>query len=195
MTSELGVRERKKQAARTALTEAALRLFQANGFDATTVNDIARLAKMSPRTFFRYFETKEDVVFQEAPYQLEALRRFLADRPSSETNAVALRAALTAFAEVLEGEREELHLRTQLARGSRTLAERAAIELQNWRLALTEELMQRPGDRDHTRCHLLAGFGVLVLTVALTLRSDTDRTLPELTQHCWQELTGVVRAP
>jgi TetR/AcrR family transcriptional regulator, regulator of mycofactocin system len=194
MTSELGVRERKKQAARTALTEAALRLFQANGFDATTVNDIARLARMSPRTFFRYFDTKEDVVFQEAPKQLEALRRFLADRPSSETNAVALRAALTAFAEVLEGWREELHLRTQLARGSRTLAERAAIELQNWRLALTEELMQRPGDHDHTRCHLLAGFGVLVLTVALTLRSDADRTLPELTQRCWQELTEIVRA-
>ena len=195
MTSELGVRERKKQAARTALTEAALRLFQANGFDATTVNDIARLANMSPRTFFRYFDTKEDVVFQDAPQQLEALRRFLADRPSGESNAVALRAALTAFAEVLEGEREELHLRAQLARSARTLAERAAIELQNWRLALTEELMQRPGDRDHTRCHLLAGFGVHVLTVAITLRSDDDRTLPDLTQHCWQELTEVVRSP
>jgi hypothetical protein len=170
MTSELGVRERKKQAARTALTEAALRLFQANGFDATTVNDIA-------------------------PQQLEGLRRFLADRPSSESNAVALRAALAAFAEVLEGEREELNLRRQLARGSRTLAERAAIELQNWRLALTEELMQRPTDRDHTRCHLLAGFGVHVLTVAITLRGDADRTLPELTQHCWQELAEVVRSP
>jgi AcrR family transcriptional regulator len=194
MTSELGVRERKKQAARTALTEAALRLFQANGFDATTVNDIAQLANMSPRTFFRYFDTKEDVVFQDAPQQLEALRRFLADRPSSETNAVALRAALTAFAEVLEGEREELHLRAQLARASRTLAERAAIELQNWRLALTEELIQRPGDDDRTRCHLLAGFGVHVLTVAITLRGDGDRTLPELTQHCWQELTEVVRS-
>jgi AcrR family transcriptional regulator len=195
MTSELGVRERKKQAARTALTEAALRLFQANGFDATTVNDIAQLANMSPRTFFRYFDTKEDVVFQDAPQQLEALRRFLAGRPSSESNAVALRAALTAFADVLEGDREELHLRAQLARGSRTLAERAAIELQNWRLALTDELMQRPGDDDHTRCHLLAGFGVHVLTVAITLRGDGDRTLPELTQHCWQELTEVVRAP
>jgi AcrR family transcriptional regulator len=195
MTSELGVRERKKQAARTALTEAALRLFQANGFDATTVNDIAQIANMSPRTFFRYFDTKEDVVFQDAPQQLEALRRFLADRPPSETNAVAMRAALTAFSEVLEEEREELNLRAQLARGSRTLAERAAIELQNWRLALTEELMQRPGDRDHTRCHLLAGFGVHVLTVAITLRGDADRTLPELTQHCWRELTEVVSSP
>ena len=195
MTSELGVRERKKLAARTALTEAASRLFQANGFDATTVNDIAQQADMSPRTFFRYFDTKEDVVFQDAPRQLEALRRLLGDRPPGETNAAALRAALVAFSEVLEGEREELNLRAQLARASRTLAERAAIELQNWRLALTEELMRRPGDRDHTRCHLLAGFGVHVLTVAITLRSEDERTLPELTGYCWRELTEVVRSP
>ncbi len=193
MTSEVGVRERKKQAARAALTDAALRLFQDNGFDATTVNDIAHLASMSPRTFFRYFDTKEDVVFQDAPRHLEALRRLLSERPPSETNAVALRAALIAFSEVLEGEREELQLRSQLARSARTLAERAAIELQNWRLALTEELMHRPGDSDQTRCHLLAGFGVHVLAVAISLRSDDDRTIPELTAHCWQELTEGVR--
>ncbi|MGH2698890.1 MAG: TetR family transcriptional regulator [Actinomycetota bacterium] len=192
MTSELGVRERKKLAARTALTEAALKLFREDGFDATTVNDIAQLADMSPRTFFRYFDTKEDVVFQDAPRQLDELRGFLRARPASETNTAALRAALVAFSEVLEKERQELHLRAQLARSARTLAERAAIELQNWRLALTEELMQRPGDRDPTRCHLLAGTGVNVLTVAITLRSDGDRTLDELTDHCWQQVAQAV---
>lgn len=195
MTSELGVRERKKLAARTALTEAALELFKANGFDATTVNDIAHLANMSPRTFFRYFETKEDVVFQDAPQQLEALRQLLRSRPANETNTSAIRAALISFSEVLEQERDELHLRAQLSGAARTLAERAAIELQNWRLALTEELMLRPGDRGRTRCHLLAGVGVHVLTVAITLRSDSDRTLVELTDDCWQQLTEEVCSP
>jgi AcrR family transcriptional regulator len=194
MASEVGVRERKKQAARAALTDAALRLFQANGFDATTVNEIAHHASMSPRTFFRYFDTKEDVVFQDTPRHLEALRRLLSERPQSESNAAALRAALMAFSEMLEGDREDLQLRSQLARSARTLAERAAIELQNWRLALTEELMHRPGSSDHTRCHLLAGFGVHVLAVAISLRSDDDRTIPELTDHCWQELTEGVRS-
>ena len=192
MTSELGVRERKKLAARTALTKSALKLFRENGFDATTVNEIAQLASMSPRTFFRYFETKEDVVFQDAPRHLDALRRVLRDRPPSESNSIALRSALISFSELLEEEREELYLRAQLSRTARTLAERAAIELQNWRLALTEELMQRGGDRDHIRCQLLAGVGVNVLTVAMALRSDSDRTLPELTDHCWQLLTEVV---
>ena len=192
MTSELGVRERKKLAARTALTKSALKLFRENGFDATTVNEIAQLASMSPRTFFRYFETKEDVVFQDAPRHLDALRRVLRDRPPSESNSIALRSALISFSELLEEEREELYLRAQLSRTARTLAERAAIELQNWRLALTEELMQRGGDRDHIRCQLLAGVGVNVLTVAMALRSDSENTLPELTDHCWQLLTEVV---
>jgi AcrR family transcriptional regulator len=194
MTSELGVRERKKLAARTALTDAALRLFRENGFDATTVNDIAHLADMSPRTFFRYFDTKEDVVFQDAPRHLEALREFLRARPAGETKTAALRAALITFAEMLERERDELQLRAQLSSSARTLAERAAVELQNWRLALTEELMQRPGNRDHTRCQLLAAAGVSVLTVAIKLRTETDRALPELTEHCWQQLAQGVCA-
>ena len=195
MTAELGVRERKKQAARAALTEAALQLFQTGGFDETTVNDIAKRSGMSPRTFFRYFDTKEDVVFQDAPRHLETLRRLLNDRPASETNAVALRAALVSFSETLEKERELLALRAQLARDARSLAERAAIELQNWRLALTEELVERPGDRDRTRCHLLAGVGVHVLAVAISLRGDSDKTLPVLADQCWQQLTDVVATP
>lgn len=195
MTSELGVRERKKLAARTALTESAMKLFSENGFDATTVNDIAQLAHMSPRTFFRYFDTKEDVVYQDTPRHLEALRQFLRARPAGETNTVALRSALIDFSGLLEPEHEALHLRAQLSRTARSLAERAAIELQHWRLALTEELMQRPGASDHARCHLLAGVGVHVLTVAISLRSDSESTLPELTAQCWQQLTEVVCSP
>ena len=195
MSAELGVRERKKQAARKALTDAALTLFEKKGFDATTVNQIAQLAGMSPRTFFRYFETKEDVVFQDAPRHLEELRSLLRSRPPSESNSVALRAALLSFSELLEEQRTEIQLRTHLARAGRTLAERAAIELQNWRLTLADELLSRSSDDGYTRCHLLAGAGVHVLTVAISLRADEDRPLPELTNHCYTQLAEVVCAP
>ncbi|MGH2825454.1 MAG: TetR family transcriptional regulator [Actinomycetota bacterium] len=194
MSAELGVRERKKQAARKALTDAALTLFEKKGFDATTVNQIAHLAGMSPRTFFRYFETKEDVVFQDAPRHLEDLRALLRARPASESNGTALRAALLSFSEVLEQERGEIQLRTHLARAGRTLAERAAIELQNWRLTLADELHGRSPDDGYTRCHLLAGVGVNVLTVAISLRADDDRSLPELTEHCYAQLADLVSA-
>jgi AcrR family transcriptional regulator len=58
-----GRREQKKLATRTALNEAATRLFAVQGYEQTSVDDLCREADVSLRTFFRYFEGKEDVLF------------------------------------------------------------------------------------------------------------------------------------
>ena len=58
----VGLRERKKAKTRAAIQEHGLRLFQEQGYGATTVEQIAEAAEVSPSTFFRYFPTKEDVV-------------------------------------------------------------------------------------------------------------------------------------
>src|SRR5215469_8527850 len=64
-SAQAGLRERKKARTRASLREHALRLFREQGYAATTVEQIAAAAEVSPSTFFRYFPTKEDLVLQD----------------------------------------------------------------------------------------------------------------------------------
>ncbi|MEU0935186.1 MULTISPECIES: TetR family transcriptional regulator [unclassified Embleya] len=74
--SPAGLRERKKIKTRQAIRREAYRLFREHGYDATTVDQIAEAAEISPSTFFRYFPSKEDVVLTDEydPLLIEILR-------------------------------------------------------------------------------------------------------------------------
>ena len=65
MSTTPGLRERKKAKTRAAIQTQALRLIAEQGYEATTVEQIAEAAEISPSTFFRYFPTKEDVVVED----------------------------------------------------------------------------------------------------------------------------------
>jgi AcrR family transcriptional regulator len=90
----LTLRERTRRAVRAEITDTALRLFAEQGFEATTVDQIASAAGISRRSFFHYFGSKEDVVMGD----LEALglrvRDALEARPATETAWEALSEAL-----------------------------------------------------------------------------------------------------
>jgi AcrR family transcriptional regulator len=85
-----GLRERKKVKTRLAIEDAALALFEKQGYEATTVEEIAAAAEVSTTTFFRYFPTKADVVLSEHGQQLPALHRSILERPAEETDLVAV---------------------------------------------------------------------------------------------------------
>ena len=91
-----GLRERKKQRTRDALVDAAFELFRRKGFEATTIDEIAEAVELSPRTFFRYFESKEDVALTLQDKQFEALYAAFAARPAHEPVLTALRHAAVA---------------------------------------------------------------------------------------------------
>src|SRR6202161_17209 len=86
-----GLRERKKARTRAALREHALRLFGEQGYHATTVEQIAAAAEVSPSTFFRYFPTKEDVVLQD-DFDILGVEAFDA-QPADLSPVAAYRAA------------------------------------------------------------------------------------------------------
>ena len=77
-----GLRERKKRQTRAAIAEAALTLFQAHGFDAVTVADVARAADVSEKTVFNYFPTKEDLILGRGAERTAALIEALRTRPA-----------------------------------------------------------------------------------------------------------------
>ncbi|WP_328861589.1 TetR/AcrR family transcriptional regulator [Streptomyces sp. NBC_00306] len=129
-----GLRERKKLRTRTAIRRATFRLIAAHGYEATTVEQIAEAADVSPSTVFRYFATKEDIVL--ADEYDRAAETLLRARPAAEPPLESLRAALTeAFAAMLAEEPEEMRQRSRLivevpalrARMTGTMAETALL--------------------------------------------------------------------
>jgi AcrR family transcriptional regulator len=86
----VSARERNKQRTRESIVDAAYRLFHEQGFDATTVTEIADAAGIGRRTFFSYFPSKEAVVFDGVPELLEDLERTLDARDTDESFLVPL---------------------------------------------------------------------------------------------------------
>jgi AcrR family transcriptional regulator len=81
VSSELGLRERKKQQTRAAIREAAMRLFLERGFDQVSVAEVARAADVSEQTVFNYFPTKEDLVYERMDTFEDELLTAVRERP------------------------------------------------------------------------------------------------------------------
>ena len=106
-----GLRERKKAKTHEAIQREALRLFKAQGYSETTIEQIAEAAEVSPSTFFRYFPTKEDVVLHDAldPLMVEAFRA----QPPELSPFQALRRAMRSV--IIDLSPEELALEEERA--------------------------------------------------------------------------------
>jgi AcrR family transcriptional regulator len=100
VTHQTGRREASKQATRHALQQAATALFAGQGYEHTTVRDIAAAAGVTERTFFRYFESKEDLVADQTLDWLPLVAATIVRRPAAEQPLTAVREALLELSKV-----------------------------------------------------------------------------------------------
>ena len=168
------LRERKKARTRASIREHALRLFRDQGYDATTVEQIAAAAEVSPSTFFRYFPTKEDVVLRDNldDRMFEAFER----QPPSMTPIAALRAAIReGIATLTPAEWEEFREASALGLAVPEVRARMMDELTRTIEAAVDALAKRTGrPRDDLAVRAWAGavFGVIMAVMGRETYSE-----------------------
>jgi AcrR family transcriptional regulator len=142
-TGPVGLRELKKARTRVALQDAALALFVERGFDHTTVEEIADACEVSPRTFFRYFPTKEDVLFGDSQERCAALLDVVASQPPEGPALEVLHRSLREVALGYESERDRFVRRARVLDECPGLRASKAEQQRGWEAALVDELERR----------------------------------------------------
>jgi AcrR family transcriptional regulator len=115
MKELLDRRDWNKKRTREALEAAAWRLFQRKGFDETPIEDITEAAGVSPRTFFRYFDSKEAVLFGDWRSDLDRATVTFQSLPADEHPLLMLREVMLSLVERYETERPKYLFRKKLA--------------------------------------------------------------------------------
>jgi AcrR family transcriptional regulator len=193
-TSAPGRRERKKLETRAALEAAALRLFAERGYEQTTVDDIAEAADVAVRTFFRYFQSKQHVLFGDVALGIAArLRTALRERPAKETPVEAVGAALGAMQlDDVEQQRQVLD-RLRLLQSLPELGGTYHLLFQQLHDVIAEEVAERTGKPTaELYPQLLAAAATGALKAALTVFeiSGGRRQLAELRDKAYTLLTA-----
>ena len=152
------LREAKKTRTRAAIAGAATRLFAERGYTTVTMADVAAAAEVGERTVFRYFASKEELLFGEDEAFRAALADAFAHRPADEAPFDALLGATQEVAAGLAGRRAELAERLTVIRGTAPLEARERAKHAGFEAVITDALRARGVKMAQAR--LLARIGV-----------------------------------
>lgn len=185
------------QETRERLTEAALALFEEHGFDGVTVEEISAAASVSARTFYRYFGTKEGVLFDQQDELLAVLHATIVTEQPDEPAIAAVRAAIvtltqhTAPLATTQRRQAAIYLATpSLGAYERTVVrprwQQTLVGAIAERLSVDPAIDPRPG--------LLAGAAIAVMDSVMNawLRTPVDTDLVELVETHFRVLGEVV---
>ena len=160
------LRDRKKEQTRRVIQAEALRLFTEKGFEATTIEEIAAAADVAPRTFFRYFPTKEEVVFW--PVYRPLLAGLMAARPDESAVQALCHAIVDGLSAFYDQDREHVLNRLKLAFRTPALHPRLRQEQASSAQAMAAVLAQRLGmNPDNLEVRAMAAAVAAALWVAV----------------------------
>jgi AcrR family transcriptional regulator len=156
------------------LQEAALHLYAEQGYDETTVAEIAARAGLTKRTFFRHFADKREVLFFGSQHFQETFVAGVSGAPAGASPMEAVVAGLVAIGSMLDQERgrEFVTLRQRTISANPELQERELIKLAAVASATTDALVARGSDP--LQAHLTAEAGIAIMKVAFPRWVDSE---------------------
>lgn len=169
---------RPRATSRRVLERIALELFAEQGFDATTVEQIADRAGVSRRTFFRYFDTKADVLWSEFDAEVASLHRLLAEAPADQPLTEAIRQAVLTANHYGVEDVASLRTRMETVAHVPALGASSTAHYDSWAGALAEFAARRLGQQPGDLIPQAIGFSALGVCRAAfdqwVLRRDAD---------------------
>ncbi|HEY9557132.1 MAG TPA: mycofactocin system transcriptional regulator [Acidimicrobiales bacterium] len=177
---------------RSELERVALELFAERGFDATTVDAIADAAGISRRTFFRYYPSKNDVVWGDFEVQLDAMRAWLAAADDSRTVLAVLSDAVVRFNSLPPEAARAHRQRMSLILHVPALQAHSNLRYAAWRAVVAEYVARRTGAGPEDALPQLVGHVALGAAVASYERwlADESSDLSSLMASSFAELSA-----
>lgn len=172
---------RRPSTTRGQISDLGIELFANNGFDETSVDEIAEAAGIARRTFFRYFPSKNAVPWGDFDEQLAALRSLLDGLPADIPLADGIRSALLEFNTFPEDEKPVHRQRMALILRNSALQSYSMLMYEGWREVIADYVAKRTDSAPTD--HFPRTVGWMVLGVAMSAYEQwlTDETL-ELSQ-------------
>jgi AcrR family transcriptional regulator len=188
-----GARRQKRLAVRRAIEDTAWNLFGAKGYQETTIDEIADLVGISQRTFFRYFDSKEAVLFGDWRRDNEEMGRRVEHADPALDPLAAVRAAVMSGAELLDRDRQLIQTRAELTKSSPMVGSYYRQIIQpDWEETVTSTLARRlevdPDVDPRPRTIAGAAAGVLNAAVAIWAAGGCAELLPHVAERAFDVL-------
>jgi len=178
--------------ARGRLAKAAMELYAEQGFDQTTVAEIAVRAGLTERTFFRHFTDKREVLFYGMEMLRDLLVRAVADAPASATAMDAAGAAFEAAGAILQENPERVRLREAIVSAHAELRERELIKLAALAAAVAGGLRDRGIPEPAASLAAETGAAVFKIAFARWVSGPGQPDLPGVIRESMAQLEGVL---